>query len=89
MENECDYVDYLTQHLPEMCRVRDLIRVGLYISAQAAYSARRLGSGPAFMHIPQRGIVYEKTSVIDFVRDLKKKISFQKCCSDQLECSDD
>ncbi len=70
-----DYVQYLVKNLPELCRVKDLIKVGLYASGQSAYAARKTGRGPPFIHIPKRGILYEKYSVIEFIKLLKKKSS--------------
>ncbi len=84
--DQCDYVHYLTEHLPELCRVRDLVRVGLYISAQAAYAARKAGQSPPFIHISQRGIIYEKQGVIDFIKDLKKKTGYPSSLAVPLRC---
>ena len=65
-----DYVNYLVRCLPDVCKVTDLVKAGMYATPQAAYSARKHGRGPRYLHIPQRGIIYHKKSVIDFVRSL-------------------
>lgn len=73
-----DYVQYLLKTLPEMCKVKDLVLAGLYASPQAAYAARKTGLGPEFIHIPKRGILYEKSSVIQFIKSLKKKSTYKQ-----------
>lgn len=61
------FVECLRQKLPELASVKDLIDNGIYRSAQAACTARRMGKCPPYIHIPQRGIVYPREGVIEFL----------------------
>ncbi len=69
---EADFVTYLTEKLPELCRVNDLVKIGLYRSPQAAYEARRSGVGPRFIRIPKTGILYPREEILRFVRSSRK-----------------
>lgn len=62
------FLESVQRRLPELATPRDLVRCGLYRSAQAAYSARRSGKCPPYLRIPQRGIVYPKAGVVNFLR---------------------
>ena len=70
---ELTMIEYLYDTLPEVCVVRDLIKVGFYRTPQAAYAARKRGDGPPAIRLPGRGIVYLKDGIIEYVRELKKK----------------
>jgi len=69
------YLEKLASKLPELCSTKDLISIGFYASSGAASNARRLGKCPPFIHLPQRGIVYMREAVIDFIVELQKKKS--------------
>lgn len=70
---QIDFITYLSETLPELCRVKDLVKIGLYRNAQSAYCARRTGEGPKFFHIPHTGIVYPREEVIRFFKSLDLK----------------
>jgi hypothetical protein len=72
---QIDFLAYLAETLPDLCRVQDLVKIGLYRNPQSAYSARKKGDCPRFFRIPHTGIVYPKEEVIRFFKslDLRKK----------------
>ena len=74
--SQINVVKYLTDSLPEICKVKDLVRVGLYANAQAVYHARKEGVGPKFFHVPKTGYLYYRSDVISFVKDLQKDAHF-------------
>lgn len=53
--------------LPDAVTVHDLIRLGIYRSAQSAYIARLTNKAPPFHRIPSRGIIYPKKELLDFL----------------------
>lgn len=57
----------LRRKLPELASVKDLLRIGLYRTEQAAYAARKRGKCPPYFRIPSRGIVYPKDGIIEFL----------------------
>lgn len=73
---DVDFVAQLTEKLPPLCRVRDLVKMGVYRSPQAAYEARRAGVGPNFIRIPKTGILYPREEVISFIKS--SRIDFQE-----------
>lgn len=62
------FMNTMFDTLPQLCRVKDLIKVGIYRSPQAAYEARRMGVGPSFIRIPKTGILYPRDEVIRFLK---------------------
>lgn len=57
----------LLRSLPELVSTRDLVKIGMYRTEQAAYAARQRGECPAYLRIPSRGIVYPRQAVIEFL----------------------
>ncbi len=68
MQGHEDYIEFVSRNLPELAKTRDLIRVGIYRSDQAAAAARREGRSPDFFKLNQRVIVYPKSGVLKFLR---------------------
>lgn len=54
--------------LPEFISSHDLVKLGLFSSADKAYVARVRGNGPAFLKIGRR-VMYPKASVMQFIND--------------------
>lgn len=67
MTNERKALDTIFEKLPVLCRVKDLVALGVYASDQAAYLARRDKSGPPFMRIARTGIVYPREALLDWL----------------------
>lgn len=61
------FIECLKQKLPDLVTAKDLVRHGIYRTEQAAYTARARGKCPPYLNIPQRGIVYPKAGVIEFL----------------------
>lgn len=66
-----EYIDYVDRELPKMATTKDLIRVGIYRTDQAAAKARRKKLGPEFFQLNQRVVLYPKAAVIDFLTERK------------------
>lgn len=62
-----DLILKLKRFLPDLLTSKDLVSLGVYKTAQAAYMARIKGKCPPFMKIPFRGVVYPKDGVIEFL----------------------
>ena len=75
MELPKSFISKLKRTLPDLCSVKDLLKVGIYRSEQAAYSARRTGNCPFNFYFPCRGYVYPKESVIEFVEKVARSSS--------------
>jgi len=72
MSSACDeFIKHIEQMLPETCSVRDLIKVGIYKSAQSAFHARRDKKCPPYMKVPGRGFIYPRMGVIDWLHKTK------------------
>jgi hypothetical protein len=75
------------QSLPEFLRPYELVKMGLFTTTKAAYSARLRGKGPDFFKIGKR-VLYPKTSVVEFInRSLQKgesKKVFLESCGDYV-----
>lgn len=61
-----EFLAKLDQSLPDLVEVADLVKFGIYTTPQAAYSARLKGKSPPYIRIPNRGIVYPKSELINF-----------------------
>ena len=68
--NACEeYLVKLEQELPEMCRVKDLIKAKIFNSPTVATEARESGDSPPFFQMSKRGrVVYPRGGVIDWMR---------------------
>lgn len=62
-----EYILRIKDQLPELCTVRDLIRVGIYRTTSGANMARMQKRGPEYLKIPGRGVVYPREGVINFM----------------------
>lgn len=71
----------IKKKLPELCSVQDLMKFGVFNSEQAAYAARKYGSGPQWFRLPHRGIVYPREQVIEYLIDHASKTKVAKCLS--------
>jgi hypothetical protein len=69
----CDqYIRKISLLLPEICTVKDLVKVGLYANKQAAATARIAHSFPDYFKLGKR-IVIPKESVVAWLN--KSKVS--------------
>lgn len=67
----CDiYIKKIALRLPEICSVRDLVKVGLYASPQAARVARLAQTFPAHFQMGKK-IIIPKESVIEWLNKSK------------------
>lgn len=62
------YINNLSSKLPEMCHTKDLIRIGMYRSSQAAAAARKRGKCPEYVKLNDRVIEYPKQCVIHYLK---------------------
>lgn len=67
MSTDKKFILKLEEILPELVTAKDLVKIGIYRTEQAAYSARQKGKSPPYIRIPSRGIVYPKQGIIDFL----------------------
>jgi len=61
------FIECLKRTLPDLVTPKDLVKLGIYKSEQAAYAARQKGRCPEYFRIPQRGVLYPKAAVIEFL----------------------
>lgn len=66
-----------------MCRVKDLIKVGVFNSATAAVEARTTGNSPDYFQMSKRGrVLYPRTGVVQWLREkINAKYSKDIVCS--------
>lgn len=67
------FIEMIEKSLPEMLKTKQLVELGIYNSAQAAYQARLANKSPPYIRIPNLGVVYPKAGVVDFLRDLNAR----------------
>jgi predicted DNA-binding transcriptional regulator AlpA len=71
--NHCDeYIENIRRILPDACTTKDLIRAGIYHSAQSAANERRAGKGPSHFKLKNRAVFYPKSAVIDYLQQAKR-----------------
>ena len=58
--------------LPALLSTKDLVKIGLYNSIDAAYLARLKGKSPDFIKI-ERKILYKKEDIIKFIKKYIQK----------------
>lgn len=65
-----EYLEHLELKLPDLCTVKDLIRVGIYRSNMVASNARKSGNCPAyFQHYKGGKVTYPRKGVIEWLRE--------------------
>lgn len=57
--------------LPTMCRVRDLVKLGIYRSEQTASYERKKKKSPPYMQLPTRIILYPKAGVLEYLKNAR------------------
>jgi hypothetical protein len=65
-----EWIAKLERFLPERCTPEDLVKFGLFRSAQAACGARKYGVSPSFYKLGHR-IIYLREDVINWMRSNK------------------
>ncbi len=73
-----DYIETISYKLPILASTKDLKKIGLYRSDQAAAAARRKGMGPPFFKINARVILYPREGVIEYLKNSKCKLRENK-----------
>lgn len=68
--NACEkFIEKLNTQLPEMCRVADLVKHGIYSNATDAMEGRMKGDHPPYIQCKNKGkILYPKDGVIDWLK---------------------
>lgn len=61
------FIEVVKNSLPDLATPKDLVKAGIYKTEQAAYAARTKGRSPPYLRIPQRGVIYPKAGVIEFL----------------------
>ena len=70
--NACDeYIEMAEKELPDIVTTKDLIKIGMYRSDQAASVARRKGKCPGYFQFNKRVVIYPKKGVIDYLKTVK------------------
>lgn len=65
-----EYILKIEKELPEMCRVKDLIKAGIFNSATAAVEARASGNTPGYFQMGKRGrVLYPRNAVLQWLRE--------------------
>lgn len=64
---------HLMDVLPAVCTTRNLIDLGMYKSQTTACIARKRGQGPKALYVPERGYLYEREAVIEYLINNEKK----------------
>lgn len=68
----CDeFIENARKVLPDLCKTKDLIKLGIYPSEQAAHHARKKGLACDHFKLPHGTIVYPKKGVIDLLEKSK------------------
>lgn len=69
--NACEeYIQKIEQQLPELCSVKDLMKLKIFNSYSAASDARASGNTPTYMQMGKRGrVVYPRSGVIQWMRE--------------------
>ena len=86
--NPCeDHLCKLERELPDMCRVRDLIKAGIFNSATVACQARLSGNCPQYFQMRKRGtILYPRSAVIQWLREkINVRYNPQQLCAPTQE----
>lgn len=63
-----EFIELLEKNLPEMPDTSDLIKFGIFPTANSAANNRRSGNCPEYIQINKRNFRYPKKSVIEWVR---------------------
>jgi len=66
-----DFIQKLSERLPDMATTKDLINAGLYRSDQGAAAARKSKNGPEFFKLNNKVILYPKQGVLEFLKRAK------------------
>ena len=66
-----DFIEKATKVLPELCTTNDLIKLGIYKSAQGATHARQTGRSADYFKLPTGTIVYPKKGIIELLKKSK------------------
>lgn len=68
--NACEkFIEKLNSQLPEICRVADLIKHGIFTSPTDAREARLRGDSPPYFQCKAKGkILYPKEGVIEWFK---------------------
>jgi hypothetical protein len=85
-----EFIENLEKTLKDLVKTRDLVKIGIYTSPQAAFQARQSGCSPAYMKIPGQGIVYPKCGVVQFLRQIGQSLPIRsKDAKAALACDPD
>jgi len=63
-----NYIERAREELPDPCTVKDLIKLGIYRSEQAAYHSRVNHMGPEFFQFDNSRVIYPKDAVIAYMK---------------------
>lgn len=66
-----DYIKKASTVLPDLCKTKDLVKLGIYSSEQAAHNARKKGLAPDYFKMAHGNIVYPKKGIIEFLEKSK------------------
>lgn len=74
--SECDdWIDKISETLPDECYTFDLVKVGIFTSRHSAACSRKVGTSPPYFKLGKR-IMYPKAGVLNWLK-LQKHESCQ------------
>lgn len=73
------FLEKIRKEMPDLISTSEMVQLGIYKTQQAAYMARKKHTCPLYIKIPQRGIVYPKQGVIEYLEKQIKKTEKLVC----------
>jgi len=74
-----DFIKKIEKTLPDLCTVKDLIKVGFYKSPQAARSARIANCSPPYFKLGEKKIIFPKEGIIRWLKKGKNASWDSEC----------
>lgn len=68
-----DFIEKVKRELPELCTTKDLVRLGIYKSPQAASHARKMGFSSPYFKLPTGTVVHPKAGIIQLLTNAKNE----------------
>lgn len=65
-----NFLQTLEEQLPNICSSQDLIKFRIYLTESGLSRARSRGLSPKFIKFPNRRIIYLKSDVLAWMREL-------------------
>jgi hypothetical protein len=70
--SSCDqFIERAKRELPDLCTTSDLVKMGIFKSAQAASYARKKGMSSDYFKLPTGLVVHPKQGIIELLENAK------------------